>query len=119
LKPLLLTLALALVPRLAAADQLVADPSGAPMCADATGYLAPLGDCAHLLPESEHYVLRADPTGAPMCFAADGELAPLAMCSGKTFGPEVVRSFRIRLDPSGAPLCFAGDELAPLASCLE
>lgn len=119
MKPVVITIALVLVPSLASAEnRLVHDPSGAPMCADSEGMLAPLTDCAHLLPESESYVLDADPSGAPMCFAADGELAPLAMCNGKTSRPSVVRSFQLRHDPSGAPMCFADSgELAPLASC--
>lgn len=123
MKPVVVTLSLALaIPlaaqRASAETRRVQDPSGASMCADADGELAPLADCAHLLPDADEYMVQADPSGAPMCFAKSGELAPMSMCGPRAFRSVAVRSFRTARDPSGAPMCFDdGSQLAPLAAC--
>jgi hypothetical protein len=59
------------------------DPSGAPMCFDASGAKAPLSSCEQA-PEdgvdAAEHILALDPSGAPMCFDTAGLKAPLAAC---------------------------------------
>lgn len=72
------------------------DPSGAPMCFDASGQKAPLAACddqiaadgdplaAEGLGGAEglgfEYITAFDPSGAPMCFDLAGNKAPLSAC---------------------------------------
>jgi hypothetical protein len=97
--------------------RVVADPSGAPMCVDAAGELAPLSDCAAEL-EPRDYRLVRDPSGAPMCADQRGQLTPLASCATQLPASDPYAFYQQVRDPSGAPMCADSQgRLAPLARC--
>ena len=77
MKKALLMVVFSMVGSTAFAYQLVADPSGAPMCFDADGAKAPRSACA----PQRSFVKMNDPSGAPMCFNEFGAKAPLSACS--------------------------------------
>jgi hypothetical protein len=97
--------------------RVVADPSGAPMCVDAAGELAPLVACADELEARDYRVVR-DPSGAPMCADSAGQPAPLASCATQLPASDPYAFYQQVRDPSGAPMCADGEgRLAPLARC--